>query len=996
MNIQDALPTIGLALDSGRCAGKDVSDLTRDVTKVNSSITTIGSLRACNERALSERSASGGGRRHRDGQFSEMPEVFKASPDSRLDLKQFVEMSPEAFIKMPPGIKWKLSQLLEKPSEPSNVDWSRPADSRKAAIAESLLGLFSGFSRAVSSIYSQPSGVEVKQETAISHLDWHQGCAKNSSASQNPYLRSGSIAAQRHRAPSNALKSLNAEQPSPAVSSSASPVASWLEHASSLSSAMWNKCNDGLNSLASAIAWPPSADAAPGASPPRPRDGGGGRCSEDTVECADTDPYVLPEDGWQIYDADELTISLDEDHRSEADHSVDSAERILASVLGRLEGLDPTEAAQAAALAVRQTHACQCGLLPQYEAILNYWGRVKSEPHVMLFLACRKYIDSHSAEYSDETTNSIELLFGGVEAKYLPVQFDDFRFYMIKDGLDSWLDWEKVRRLKKRPLQLLQAVSQYREQPLPSLNGEEPDFNDLNDYLFDEAALLYATLENKNPFLQMQWPRVANLKTARDHFVSALMSDIKRQRVMDALFLPNEEQPSFHPGMPTAVASHDGFSFKNSAGKSLDDFLDDIEWVEMPEFLTFCDDQASSCYKEREMAASIHAACRNKPWCALIQIALERKLVEVVGRELLEEKFAILGESTQYVIGTPHHSLASTIMRVHAYQGDQTPKRFDSEAQLLKAFEKLEQDWTAKKNYPLHPRLLFALHLAQASGVEFVGSNWRTTLLFDRIAPKFVEVCEQALENGEQAGASAEMTALVDWITTFGAMACMPEEPPSSQCDDSNSITTVGVLKDIARNILGAPSSDQIHWTTVGAGLFPMLTSRKTLLQSSEAVRTLLLDASFRERLIGDDWEARVHAVLRYANERLLATFTSSPAPFDRREAAEEILETHGFSPDSIYKKRHYVRRQLELPLATTKIAALCCCRSFCDGHGRLRAGDLGAVAVDAHQIENDTVVHNAVDRRECGHWVFKDPLPFREHEICGDHDAFALITFGK
>jgi hypothetical protein len=40
--------------------------------------------------------------------------------------------------------------------------------------------------------------------------------------------------------------------------------------------------------------------------------------------------------------------------------------------------------------------------------------------------------------------------------------------------------------------------------------------------------------------------------------------------------------------------------------------------------------------------------------------------------------------------------------------------------------------------------------------------------------------------------------------------------------------------------------------------------------------------------------------------------------------------------------------------------------------------------------------MHHSVDRGRCGHHVFEDLLPLREHQIRGDHHAAPLVTLGQ
>ena len=52
---------------------------------------------------------------------------------------------------------------------------------------------------------------------------------------------------------------------------------------------------------------------------------------------------------------------------------------------------------------------------------------------------------------------------------------------------------------------------------------------------------------------------------------------------------------------------------------------------------------------------------------------------------------------------------------------------------------------------------------------------------------------------------------------------------------------------------------------------------------------------------------------------------------------------------------------------------------------GVLLAGFPCAVAVHSHKVEDDGVVHDAIDGRHRRHRVLEDPVPLRKHEAGGD-----------
>jgi hypothetical protein len=49
-----------------------------------------------------------------------------------------------------------------------------------------------------------------------------------------------------------------------------------------------------------------------------------------------------------------------------------------------------------------------------------------------------------------------------------------------------------------------------------------------------------------------------------------------------------------------------------------------------------------------------------------------------------------------------------------------------------------------------------------------------------------------------------------------------------------------------------------------------------------------------------------------------------------------------------------------------------------------------------AVELQDDGVMHQAVNGRHSGHWVLEDLVPFGEHQIAADHHAAPLISLGQ
>ncbi|WP_010597425.1 hypothetical protein [Rickettsiella massiliensis] len=89
----------------------------------------------------------------------------------------------------------------------------------------------------------------------------------------------------------------------------------------------------------------------------------------------------------------------------------------------------------------------------------------------------------------------------------------------------------------------------------------------------------------------------------------------------------------------------------------------------------------------------------------------------------MRKKFFLLGESTDYAIGSLGHSLASVLQRIFYYQIATVTNHHYSEKELIDQFRAIELQWLRKKDYPLNPRFLLALHLAESNNLVFPEDN---------------------------------------------------------------------------------------------------------------------------------------------------------------------------------------------------------------------------------------------------------------------------------
>lgn len=396
-------------------------------------------------------------------------------------------------------------------------------------------------------------------------------------------------------------------------------------------------------------------------------------------------------------------------------------------------------------------------------------------------------------------------------------------------SLTEWVDPDKARNYAERPADLLRAVAMHRHRVVPDEFATSLDPSLLVDEaLLDEGAVLYDRLQRQLPATGTQ-QTTPTLSAMRAVFVHALRADYSKRRQLDALFAPSESLGQRTPYF-------DGFALRNAEGKSFDDLLDG-----------------------------------KALWAAPVLTDLTR----AGRRALLTEKFDEMAESVRFPIGSIPHSLATSLLRLERYRGKPLPTP-DDEAALARAFVQNEASWNDGADYPYHPRLLFAMHLARSSGFE-VDSPDQLRLLYEN------QISDEALEQLASGNA-----APAEWIAQYlsgweGRGVRWKVAAPAQQAE-----VLLGLFDALRAQADRADQADQ-------AG--PIATFARAL--RAKGVLT-------PNRIVGVDFNARAQAVLQYANERLLAAY-GEPPRFDRREAAADILRRHGIDEDAMTDPRHYV-----------------------------------------------------------------------------------------
>lgn len=284
-------------------------------------------------------------------------------------------------------------------------------------------------------------------------------------------------------------------------------------------------------------------------------------------------------------------------------------------------------------------------------------------------------------------------------------------YYQINKRLAEWVKDTAIQSIN-RPIDALGAVLNHYDALISDDFFSSFDICTLDPIdlrYIDEAALLYHHLQHSADGVidtNINKIRVENMQNVRKNFLQKLIPDLHKEKLSEQILAPivNDKEVEIY---------FDGIAIHNAFGKTIDDLL-------------LSD--------------------------AVQQVLGFRALPKKTQRTLLQEKFALIGENIDYPIGTTAQSLASVMQRVSAYQGNHQIKKYTSEKALFEDFNQLENTWAVKRHYPLHPRLLFALHLADASGIKMYAGNWQEAYFKNDFLPAFRNLIEEIkLLNPEQA-----------------------------------------------------------------------------------------------------------------------------------------------------------------------------------------------------------------------------------------------------
>jgi hypothetical protein len=367
-------------------------------------------------------------------------------------------------------------------------------------------------------------------------------------------------------------------------------------------------------------------------------------------------------------------------------------------------------------------------------------------------------------------------------------------------ALLTWVDLDKAKRYADDPILLLRAVAEHHRMAITATFERTLDLADFQDEtVFDEAAVLYREVLRANghkpPAMLIRKP-----------FLHALAAAFAERRELDALFA----RPA---GEPTHTPYFDGFALRNAVGMTFEDLLRAPETFGAPIF---------------------------------------EGMNEEGRRGLLRKKFVQMAEDRQYAIGTPEHAIASALMRSAAYRGESTVSRYAGSTSLVDTFKEAESTERAQPGrYPMAPRLLAALLLARANGVDLVT--------FERLSAQYeraVAYAEQLRTEGNEAPAR--------WLAERLAAATAGRTLAEVSDEAARQRAMQDVLAAVPQAALGDTALADF-----GAQL------------AKEGVTGATL--------VGADWQKRAAAVQQYFNDELARAAAASTGEPDGAESRSPL-----------------------------------------------------------------------------------------------------------
>jgi hypothetical protein len=424
----------------------------------------------------------------------------------------------------------------------------------------------------------------------------------------------------------------------------------------------------------------------------------------------------------------------------------------------------------------------------------------------------------------------------------------------LADSLASWVDTGRLLPQGTSPLSLLQAVCDHAGATVPAdfLSTLAPDRLE-DDAWLDEAAILFryigrGMVQRSESFSS---DLTRQLDALREPYLAALREALDEQKLRSGLLRPPEG------GVASEAVYFDGFALRNARGKTFSEI-------------------------------SALPGIADHP--ALLGLTPSRKEAR------LRERFTELGEDTHYPVGSVSHSLASAVMRIRAYQHAAPLPADQGEPAWAQAFSEIETQWAQNRDYPLHPRILFALHLKSSSQALLVGDDWRERLWNDIVEPNVRNKIQPCPPNAISMAQSA-----------FEQLRGEARQTGADEAS-SNRQAVVGLFDQIVQGRLIRVPGSPLHAasaTSLGAWK-----KQRKLQKELDALVTPLQEVLSQqlnyERIEGTGAAGKLRALLTYADERLRAAYHVAPTPFSREAAAADILRHHGVTESALHSPRFF------------------------------------------------------------------------------------------
>jgi hypothetical protein len=398
-----------------------------------------------------------------------------------------------------------------------------------------------------------------------------------------------------------------------------------------------------------------------------------------------------------------------------------------------------------------------------------------------------------------------------------PVALGELYLYALQQSVSAWVDQPKAVGRRLSASAALAAVLHHHQARLPASFYRDFEVKQAYHCRWLDEALLLHDLSHRGDMLAAIRPGYD--ERFRRDFMNALALEVKKQAVLNGMFAPPAH------GATKGDVYFDGFAFRNAFNMTFDDL--------------------SSWQVRHPVDGQPEPSFTLETW--------------------LDDKFAAMGESAQYPVGSAQHSLGTTLIRLSEYAGQRVPRRVSNDTALLEQFAAVEAGWSNHGSYPIRPRLLFGLHLMRSRGVEMTGPGWR-----------------------ERAWANPDLSTFVDALNQYPPPSRASSGQLSAKDASEDATLLFDQLKTSFKDIAVGSA-----WNNASAAVRAVADHYTVLLAGHEVIEA-------------EGWREKAYAVIAYATDALLVLAGARPA-FDASGAATEILRRYNVSDAQLERQRRYV-----------------------------------------------------------------------------------------